>query len=47
MAQVYPRLSETELNSLSSKAEAALYRQLRDLDYPGARGLSQPSHSES
>jgi len=35
MAQVYPRLSETELNSLSSKAEAALYRQLRDLEYPG------------
>lgn len=35
MAQIYPRLSDAELNSLPSKAEAVIYRQLRDLDYPG------------
>src|SRR5690554_197630 len=35
MAQVYPRLSDAELSSLPSKAEAVIYRQLRDLDYSG------------
>ncbi|WP_404471068.1 NERD domain-containing protein [Vreelandella venusta] len=35
MAEIYPRLSETELNALPSRAEANVYRQLRVLDFPG------------
>ncbi|WP_185859317.1 nuclease-related domain-containing protein [Vreelandella populi] len=35
MAEIYPRLSETELNALPSRAEANVYRQLRALEFPG------------
>ncbi|WP_404296933.1 AAA family ATPase [Halomonas sp.] len=34
MADVYPRLSEAELDALPSRAEARVYRQLRELDFP-------------
>ncbi|MGM0985120.1 MAG: AAA family ATPase [Pseudomonadota bacterium] len=35
MAEIYPRLSEAELGALPSRAEAKVYRQLRDMDFPG------------
>jgi len=35
MATIYPRLSDTELEALPSRAEANVYRQLRALDFPG------------
>lgn len=35
MAEIYPRLSEAELDSLTSRAEAKVYRRLRALDFPG------------
>lgn len=34
MAQIFPRLSTSELEQLPSRAEARLYKELRDLDYP-------------
>ncbi|QNU61543.1 NERD domain-containing protein/DEAD/DEAH box helicase [Vreelandella titanicae] len=35
MAEIYPRLSNAELEALPSRAEANVYRQLRALDFPG------------
>ncbi|SFB87141.1 Nuclease-related domain-containing protein [Marinospirillum celere] len=35
MAQIYPRLSESELDQLQSRAEAKVYRWLRELEFDG------------
>ncbi|NOG30565.1 NERD domain-containing protein [Halomonas sp. TBZ9] len=35
MADIYPRLSDSELEALPSRAEVRVYRQLRALDFPG------------
>lgn len=35
MATLFPRLSERELDALPSRAEAKVYRWLRELDFPG------------
>lgn len=35
MAVIFPRLCEAELDALPSRAEARVYRQLRELDFPG------------
>ncbi|MEL7895844.1 nuclease-related domain-containing DEAD/DEAH box helicase [Vreelandella neptunia] len=35
MAEIYPRLSDAELKALPSRAEANVYRQLRELVFPG------------
>ncbi|TDO06080.1 MULTISPECIES: hypothetical protein [Halomonas] len=43
MAEIYPRLSEAKLDALPSRAEAKVYRQLRDMAFPGLKvmhGLS-------
>lgn len=35
MASLYPRLSESELDALPSRAEAKVYHWLQELEYPG------------
>lgn len=35
MAAIYPRLSDAELDALPSRAEARIYRALRELEFPG------------
>lgn len=37
MAEIYPRLSETEVEALPSRAQANVYRQLRALDFLGLK----------